>query len=180
VRGFPWHRPPHPKGAEGWYLITAACYEHRHHFSAANELTALQMRLFEAFSEAENECGGWVVMPNHYHALVTVNGFTTLGKAIGKVHGRSSRYANLRDNAPRRRVWYKYSDRKIRSERHYWTCLHYMIANPVKHGFSETMVGWAWSCIHELLSDHGEEWIDELCREYPLLEFGKGWDDLRS
>lgn len=177
ARGFPWHRPPHPKGAEGWYFITAACYEHAHHFAAANELTALQRRLFEAFGEVESECGGWVVMPNHYHALVTVSGFDKFGKAIGKVHGRSSRFANLRDQSPGRQVWYKYCDRAIRSERHYWTCLHYILANPVKHGFADAMNAWAWSCYHELLAEHGEAWIEELCREYPLLEFGKGWDD---
>ena len=103
----------------------------------------------------------------------------TFGKAIGLVHGRSSFYANQRDGTPGRQVWYKYVDRAIRSERHYWACLHYIIANSVKHGFAVRMDEWEWSSYHELLAEHGPAWIDDLCREFPLHGFGKGWDDWR-
>jgi len=177
ARGFPLHKPPHLTADNGWFFITGATFEHRLHFPAPAELTALQRRLFEAFTEADCECGGWVVLPNHYHALLRIPSFTTFGKAIGKVHGRSSRYANERDGTSGRQVWYKYTDRAIRSERHFWTCLHYILFNPVKHRFVERMEDWAWSCIHELIEEHGANWIDDLRREYPLREFGRGWDD---
>src|SRR5690606_13545795 len=90
ARGAPRHKPWHPKQAGGWYFITAACYEHKLHFLRPDELTALQRRLFEAFVKARCQCGGWVVMPNHYHALLKIDSFKTFGKAIGQVHGRSS------------------------------------------------------------------------------------------
>ena len=108
-RGFPWHKPPHPDCGSGWYLITAACYEHQHYFCEPNELTALQRRLFEALAEAHCECGGWVVLPNHYHLLIKLTDIklSGFGRAIGKVHGRSALYANRRDAAPKRHVWYK-------------------------------------------------------------------------
>jgi putative transposase len=177
AHGFPRHKPPHPRAPEGWYFITGACYEHRQHFQRADELTALQRRLFEAFEESGSECGGWVVMPNHYHALLRISSFEGFGRAIGKVHGRSAFYANGRDSVRGRQVWYKYADRAIRSERHYWTCLHYIVMNPVKHGFARQATEWAWSCIHELLDEHGAEWVADLRREFPLREFGREWDN---
>jgi putative transposase len=175
--GRPWHKPPHLKAPEGWYFISAACYEHRLQFTDPAELTALQRRLFKAFAEAGCSCASWVVMPNHYHALLKIDSFKNFGKAIGLAHGRSSFYANQRDGTAGRQVWYKYVDRAIRSERHFWACLHYIIANPVKHGFAERIDEWPWSSYHELLADHGPDWIDDLCREFPLHGFGKGWDD---
>ena len=178
-RGLPWHKPPHPDYGSGWYFITAACYEHQHYFREPNELTALQRRLFEALAEAHCECGGWVVLPNHYHLLIKLTDIklSGFGRAIGKVHGRSALYANRRDAAPGRHVWYKFSDRKIRSERHFWACLHYIIKNPVKHGHVDEPLDWPWSCVDERVAEHGSAWLESLCRDFPLKTFGDGWDD---
>jgi putative transposase len=175
-RGYPWHKPPHPAQGEGWYFITAATYEHRHHFAAPRELTALTRRLLEAFADTNLTCAGWTVLSNHYHALVHAPSPQTIGRAIGPVHGRSSHYANRRDNTLGRQVWFKFSDRKVRSEGHYWACLHYIIWNPVKHGHVEQMSDWPWACYHDLLQQHGSEWIDDLMRSYPLHDFGDKWD----
>jgi putative transposase len=117
------------------------------------------------------------VLPNHYHLLLQLDHPKQVGPALGRVHGRSSRYANQRDASPGRQVWYRYNDRKIRSERHFWTCLHYILKNPVKHKYVEAMSDWSWSCFHEVLDANGQSWINDLQWEYPLLDFGKGWDD---
>ena len=174
---FPLHRPPHPNLGAGWYLITAATFEHRHHFSQANELTALTFRILEGVTEKGFPLAGWVVLPNHYHLLLELDDPKALGTTLGKVHGRSARYANLRDRSPGRQVWYKFSDRKVRSERHYWTCLNYILCNPLKHRYVEKLEDWPWSCFHELLAAHGNEWIHQLQRDYPLFDFGSGWDE---
>ena len=103
-RGFPLHRPPHLKSGEGWYLVSAATYEHQHRFTTRGELTALERRLVEAWRTNGIRCAGWVVMPNHYHLLVRAAELASLGKALGGVHGRSARYANRRDGTPGRQV----------------------------------------------------------------------------
>lgn len=176
-RGFPLHKPPHKDYGEGWYLISAATYEHRPYFTLPTELTALVTRLHEALRQSEINLAGWVVMPNHYHLLASLTRTSVAGRVLGPVHGRSGFYANQRDSTPGRRVWYKYSDRMIRSERHYWTSLHYIIFNPVKHGYASAIGEWPWSCYHELVASQREEWVDDLQREYPLREYGRGWDD---
>ena len=174
---FPLHKPPHLGLGPGWYLITGATYEHRRHFRAPAELTGLGRRLLEALGDGGSRSAAWVVMRNHYHLLLYAAELRTLGKALGGVHGRSARYANRRDGTLGRQVWYKYSDRKVRSERHFWTCLHYIIANPVKHGFAGTPEDWPWSCIHELTAQRGPTWVDDLRRDYPLRDFGRAWDE---
>lgn len=175
-RGFPLHKPPHFEQGEGWYLITAATYEHRLHFVAPSELHALENRLLTAFAEATLPCAGWVVLPNHYHALLHTTNLAVVGRTIGRVHGRSSRYVNQRDKTPGRHVWYEYSDRMIRSERHFWASLHYIAYNPVKHGYVSEMGEWPWSCVHEMIADRGREWFHSLVNDYPLGEYGDKWD----
>lgn len=176
ARGFPLHKPPHPEQGEGWYFITAATYEHRPHFSAPRELTALENRLLEAFAANCFPCAGWVVLPNHYHCLVHMSDLAQLGNALGAVHGRAAHYVNGRDQARGRQVWYKFTDRKVRSERHFSTCLHYIVSNPVKHGYVESMEKWPWSCYSELVAAHGIDWVRDLIHDYPLLGFGDKWD----
>jgi putative transposase len=176
ARGFPLHKPPHFPRELGWYLVTAATYEHRPYFGATNELRALETRLLEAFASANIPCAGWVVLPNHYHALIHTNDLNRVGNAIGPIHGRSSRYVNSRDKTPGRRVWYKFNDRRMRSERHFWASLHYVAHNPVKHGYVDRLSAWPWSCVHELIEEYGSEWLRNLIDEYPLADYGDKWD----
>jgi putative transposase len=176
VRGFPLHKPPHLNLGPGWYFITAATFEHHPHFADPRELTALERRLLEALRSAELPCAAWVVLPNHYHALVEAPKLSVVGGAVGSVHGRSGRYANVRDGTPGRQVWYKLSDRKVRSERHFWACLHYVLYNPVKHGYVNEMADWAWSSYPDIVAQNGKEWVEDLARKYPLGDFGDGWD----
>ena len=177
-RGFPAHRPPHPDLGAGWYLLTAATFEHRRHFVSSDELTALSLRIVEGFRSINSCVAAWIVLPNHYHVLAELDSLSQVGQMLGKIHGRSSRYANQRDATPGRKVWYKYSDRKIRNQRHYNTALHYVATNSVKHSYVDRASDWPWSNYHELIEANGVGWFDDLVRSYPLLNMGRGWDDV--
>jgi len=179
-RGFPIHKPPHIEQGTGWYFITAACYEHRAHFTSPDDLKALETRILGTLADESVPCAGWVVLPNHYHALIHTQSLRDVGRTIGRVHGGTSRLANLRDQTPGRQVWYKFTDRKMRSERHYWATLHYIIRNPVKHGYVQEPEDWPWSSVHELISGNGREWLRELANNYPLGEYGEGWDNFEA
>ena len=134
--------------------------------------------LFEQFIKREMELRAWSVLPNHYHLLVHVTDFEGLGAVFRRVHGPTSRAWNLEDGQSGRKVWYRFSDRAIRSERHYFTTLNYIHFNPVKHGYVESPYDWAESSIHWYLEQHGREWLRSLWTTYPLRDYGKGWDDL--
>jgi len=135
ARGFPLHAPPHPMRAAGRYLITAANFEHKQVMFSSERRTDFEARLLQALREIDATVFGWVVLPNHYHALLGVSDLERVSSVIKGLHGITAREWNLLDGlVGKRRVWYRYSDRKIRNDIHFYRALNYVHFNPVKHG----------------------------------------------
>ena len=136
-------------------------------------------KIFEVFVTKGVEILAWVVLPNHYHLLVQLPNFNDLSELIRLVHGSTSRQWNIEDSATtNRKVWYSYSDRAIRSERHYYTTLNYIHYNPVKHLWVNSPYDYVLSSVHWYLQDRGQEWLRHLWTQYPVRDFGCGWDDI--
>jgi putative transposase len=176
-RKFPPHSPPHVDGPERSLLITAACYEHQRLMLEDSRRLELLNELRQAIKERNTSIEAWVVLPNHYHLLVDAPSLSELGKALGLVHGRTSRRWNEEDGQPGRKCWYRFSDRAIRSDAHYFACLNYIHANPVKHGYVKSGLDWAASSIHQFESDLGIAALHGLWKKYPVGNLGSGWDD---
>jgi putative transposase len=177
ARGYPPHQPPPPVREARYFLLSGACFEHRHHLNTPERRQTVLDHHFEQFIEQGMAIQAWVVLTNHYHLLVDVNDFDALGKIFSLVHGRTAFAWNLEENAQGRKVWYRYSDRAIRSERHYYTTLNYLHYNPVKHGLVKSPYDWRWSSVSWYLEHHGREWLRDLWERYPIREYGKGWDE---
>ncbi|RUT09159.1 hypothetical protein DSM106972_012120 [Dulcicalothrix desertica PCC 7102] len=175
-RGYPPHSPPHTIRDNKLYLITAACYEHKHHMSTEARRQQLLDMLFEELVNNDVEILAWVVLPNHYHVLVYVENFDSLGKSLRIVHGKTSRYWNLDDNITGRKVWYSYFDRAIRSERHYNATINYIHRNPVKHLWTKSEFDWNQTSVHWYLQEHGEQWLLDRLVEYPVEDYDGDWD----
>ena len=176
ARGFPWHAPPHFRRVSGDYLITAACFEHRPIFAEPPDLSWFLDETMRAFTEAELPCFAWVFLPNHYHALVHTEDMTILSEAVRLLHSRVATDINGRHSQRGRRVWYRFSDRFIRSERHHWATVNYIHYNPVKHGYVDRMTAWPWSSVHEYVEDRGKDEGLSVWRDYPVGDYGRGWD----
>ena len=177
ARGFPPHSPPHPIRDAAYYLLTATCYEHRRiMFSDTRRQQVLDM-LFEQFIMRGLEIRAWVILPNHYHLLAYVPEFGVLGTIFRKIHGPTARWWNQEDHRLGRKVWYRYSDRAIRSARHYYTTLNYIHFSPVKHNYATSPYVWGQSSVNWYLEHKGREWLRELWVNYPLRAYGKGWDE---
>jgi len=178
--GYPPHAPLHGMRDELLYFITAACYEHRRHMNSIARRKQVLDLLFEHFISRGMELRAWIVLPNHYHLLVYTDDFNVIGKAIRRVHGATARFWNIEDDAIGRKVWYRYADRAIRSERHYYTTLNYIHYNPVKHHWVDSPYAWDISSLTWYLEAKGREWLRDLWCEYPLRSYGEGWDDFPS
>lgn len=175
-KGYPPHSPPHPIRDRNYYLLTAACYKHTPFLKTEERRKELLDALFEVFIEAGIEIRAWVVLLNHYHLLVYLEDFDVLGDLFRTVHGRSAFNWNREDGVSGRKVWYRFADRAIRSERHYFTTLNYIHYNPVKHGLVDSPYAWAESSVHWYLEHEGKEWLQDMWRKYPIRDYGKGWD----
>lgn len=76
----------------------------------------------------------WVLMPDHWHALVELGGFDTLAACVGRLKGRSARL--LRQACPGTGpVWAPaYHDRALRAEEQLVDAARYVVMNPVRAG----------------------------------------------
>lgn len=176
LNGYPLHSPPHLYETEGWFLITAATYEHKHHFTAEEDRAWLLGELFKELEAVQINFAGWVVLPNHYHLLVQCNPLAIISEPLRRVHARTARELNRREDVEGRQVWYRFNDRLIRDERHYYTTLNYIHYNPVKHGYVKKALEWKCSSAHWYLEHLGIAWLRDAWQKYPLRDYGKGWD----
>ena len=176
-KGFPAHSPPHPLQLQTDYLLTATCYQHQSILTTSSRRQQLLNLIFEKFTANDIRIIAWVILANHYHLLVNVPDFKVLSSIFKTIHGFTSYQWNLEDNQRGRKVWYRFADRAIRSERHYYTTLNYIHYNPVKHGYVNSPYDWQESSVHLYRENYGREWLRDSWQKYPVKDYGKGWDD---
>jgi putative transposase len=176
----PWHGPPRLADVDGtpWFHITAACFEHRPLIGQSPErLTRFEADLFEVLEHCGAAVGAWCVLPNHYHALVQSGDIRSLARTLGMLHGRTSHGWNIEESCGGRKVFHRMADRVIRSDAHGWATLNYIHHNPIKHGYVKRWTEWPWSSATRYLEAVGQAEAARIWNTYPVLDYGKGWDD---
>ena len=73
---------------DGIYFITIACYNWLHLFEISNSYSAVY-DWFNYLKENSHYITGYVIMPNHLHALI---GFSNSGKNINRIIGNGKRF----------------------------------------------------------------------------------------
>jgi len=131
-RGYPWHSPPHsPNFGRLRFLVSAACYEHRHHIGRSPERMDFFSRdLLGLLRIHASQTFAWCVLPNHYHILVDAPDIKLLLHELGLFHGRTSYLWNGEEKTRGRKVFFRAVDRAMRSDRHYWATINYVHHNP--------------------------------------------------
>ena len=175
----PWHRPPH-RGSEvpRSFHITAACYEHAPHIGLSRErMEQTCHTLLDNLSLYESTLHAWCLLPNHYHALITTDRILDVLEALGQMHGRLSFYWNGEENSRKRQVWCGATERTMRGERHYWATMNYIHHNAVRHRYVKRWQDWPYGSAVEFLERMERAEVEAIWREYPLLEYGVGWDE---
>jgi len=178
-RKLPWHSPPHLKyKGELSFIITASCYEHKHVIGkSASRMDECEAEVLEICEEQNCLIFAWCILPNHYHLLLRTDKIDDMRMHLGKFHGSSSFRWNGEDNLRGRKVWFRCFERPMKSERHFWATLNYIHNNPVKHGYVERWQDWPFSSARKFIGKYGQEKTLEIWKEYPVLDYGAGWDD---
>jgi putative transposase len=176
----PWRRPPHFDQGNTFYHLTAACYEHRdwigHSPQRMEDFCRALLDVFENHPSGESPVA-WCVLPNHYHVLAKTADLKSLVSALAKLHGRTSFLWNKEEECRGRKVWHGVADRAMRTDGHFWATVNYIHHNPVKHGYVEKWDEWPYSSAEDYLRGIGREEAAEIWKSYPVLDYGKGWDD---
>jgi putative transposase len=139
-------------------------------------MAAFESELLATLGQHSRQVFAWVVLPNHYHALLHSADVWTLLKAVGQLHGRMSFCWNGEEGCRGRHVWHRAAETEIKSEGHFWAAMNYVLHNAVRHGYVERWQDWPYSNAAEYLADVGRECAERRWRSYPLLDLGKDWD----
>jgi len=178
LRGHPTHSPHHVDSGKRHYHLTAACFEHQAIIGTTVErMNHFAQAWLDILQGHSLEVNAWALLPNHYHALVMTEDVIVLLKELGRLHGRTSFTWNGEDETRGRQVWCKAAETVMKSQGHYHATVNYIHHNPVKHGYVKKWTDWPWSSATSFLEEHGREDAEKLWRQYPIGEYGQGWDD---
>ena len=119
----------------------------------------------------------WCILPNHYHLLVATADILGFLARLGKMHGRTSFAWNGEEGKRRRKVWFNAAERAMRNEGHYWATVNYLHHNPVHHGYVDKWEEWPFSSAQDYLRSVGRHKALETWHNYPVRDYGKGWDE---
>jgi putative transposase len=173
----PWHSPPHYAGDSGEYLLTAACYRHHPIIRAtAERMAGFESELLDVLQLGAHQTFAWVVLPNHYHALVQAPDIRGLLKAVGQLHGRTSFRWNAEEDPRGRQVWCRSAETAIKSEGHFWATMNDVLNHAVRHRYVKRWQDWPYSSADHYLTEVGREEAERRWREYPVLSYGEDWD----
>jgi putative transposase len=74
-------------------------------------------------------------------------------------------------------VFFRAVERAMRSDRHFWATVNYIHHNPVHHGYVERWTDWPWSSASKYLEQTSPTEAKRIWHQYPLKDYGKGWDN---
>ncbi|HTU35224.1 MAG TPA: transposase [Candidatus Acidoferrum sp.] len=96
---------------------------------------------------------GYVVMPDHWHALVSTASPLTISRALQDVKWLAARAVNCA-RATSGAVWqHQFWDRFVRHRKEFEHRLTYMHFNPVKRGLVSAPEDWRWSSCNNFSAD---------------------------
>jgi putative transposase len=179
ARRLPWHSPPHLEyHGNQRFILTAACFEHRHIIGKSTERMAqFESELLKSCKNFGAKIFAWCILPNHYHIILQTDKIRELQKKVlGQLHGRTSYRWNSGDDLRGRKVWFRSVERPLKSKRHFLASVNYVHHNPVKHGFVAKWTDWPFSSARNFIEAIGKVRATEIWKKYPILDYGKDWD----
>jgi len=146
------HNPPHWFMANATYMLTASIYQSSNVIYSPKRKIAWRDSFIEAANLYNWHIIAWVVLHNHYHAMVeSPENASSLSKFMGSYHKFTARQWNEEENDLGRKVWWNYWDTCIRSEKDFYNRLRYIFWNPVKHGLVEKPEDYPFSNYQDFL-----------------------------
>jgi REP-associated tyrosine transposase len=104
--------------------------------------------LFHHRDQGEYRLHAFVVMPNHFHALITLGGRTTVERAMQKIKGGYS-FRARRESSPGPGIWQRgFSDKRVRSREEFLAYRRYIHMNPVRARLVVTPEEFPYSSAH--------------------------------
>jgi putative transposase len=167
-------------GAGDWHFITCSCYR-RQPFFASIRHKDLFLEILEEVRVRHNLIvGGYVVMPEHFHLLISEPERGTVSLTMQVLKQRVSRaclgkqWESWHTELPSAFWQRRYYDFNIYSERKYTEKLRYIHRNPVRRGLAASPELWPWSSFrYYLLGEEGPVKIGSHRGSHPFAQSAK-------
>lgn len=130
-------RPPRFHEGNRPYFVTTATHDRKPIFGHAGNALPMIEVLYRTRAEYGFQLLGWVIMPDHLHAVIMPADRNTISQVMRYIRGRFSRLHNISRNSSGP-VWQSsFYDRAVRDERALREILTYIFDNPVRKGLVE-------------------------------------------
>jgi putative transposase len=129
----------------GIYLVTSRTWQSRALFKVSPPCEIFIESLLKYRDEGRYQLHAFVLMPDHFHILLTPSETTTLERAVQLIKGGSAHAIGQRllMQFP---VWQRgFSDHRIRDSRDYELHAEYLVKNPVKRNLVLDVRDYKWS-----------------------------------
>jgi putative transposase len=129
------------------YFLTC-CLDGRRRLLARPDLAELVTNLYVAQRDRGHiALHGYVIMPDHYHVLLTVGDEVSISNVVRTVHSLSTQ-AGRRTMEIRGRIWQsRFYDHVVRDEDDFRAKLDYLHNNPLRAGLVEDVTAYPWSSL---------------------------------
>ncbi len=137
--------PKRHASSPGTYFVTSRTWQSRAIFSVSPPCEIFIESLLHYRDEGAYLLHEFVLMPDHFHALLTPGRSTTLERAVQFIKGGSAKA--IREKLMFRfPVWQRgFSDHRIRDVADYRLHVGYLARNPVKKHFAASPAEYPWS-----------------------------------
>jgi putative transposase len=116
------------------YLVTGVTAQRRRIFQVTATAELLERTILDYRSQGRFLLHAFVIMPDHFHALLTPAPDVSLEKALQFIKGGFS--FRLKSKLE---VWMRsFNESQIMSEEKFMNCVRYIEQNPVRRGLAET------------------------------------------
>jgi putative transposase len=137
--------PKRHAGPAGTYFITSRTWQSRALFQNPKAAELFVATILHHRDNQAYHLHAFVLMPEHFHLLVTPSAELSLERAVQLVKGGSA-HTIRKQLGLAFPVWQRgFSDHRIRESADYAAHLRYIDDNPVKRGLVERAIEYAWS-----------------------------------
>src|SRR5260370_3707525 len=135
-------KPPHRFLPGSPYFVSSATWERRELFRVSDLAEILVQRILACRESGAYRLHEFVVMPNHFHLLLTPGETITLEKAVQLIKGGSSHEIHAQ-RGNKMEIWQiGFHDWTIRDGEDYRMKVRYIQMNPVQAGLVERSGEW--------------------------------------
>ena len=121
------------------YLVTSVARDRRPLLCQSSAARALVEQLRRSRADGEAEWLAWVVMPDHFHALMVLGERADLSTVMKGLKGRTARAAGLGA------LWQPgFHDHAVRTDESLRDAARYVLANPVRAGLVDRLAEYPW------------------------------------